>query len=54
MKDQNKRQSTPLSSSMVEDKAMEKLKKRARDLGLIVNAGSGRAEKTAKKKGDKK
>ena len=54
MKDQNKQPRPPLSSSMVEDDAMEKLKKRARDLGLIVNAGSGKAAKTAKQKGGKK
>jgi hypothetical protein len=40
---------------MVEDKATEKLKKRAQDLGLIVNAGLGKAAKpTGKKKGGKK
>lgn len=30
-----------LSPAMVEDDATERLKKRARDLGLIVNAGAG-------------
>ena len=40
---------------MVEDKATEKLKKRAQDLGLIVNAGLGKAAKpTGKKKGGTK
>ncbi|MBC7930668.1 MAG: hypothetical protein H7Z38_08875 [Rubrivivax sp.] len=36
MKSKDKRQQTP---SMVEDGAIERLKKRAQDLGLIVNAG---------------
>ena len=43
---------------MIEDKATEKLKKRAQKLGLIVNAGadkSGSKPKAEnKKKGDKK
>ena len=45
-----------LSPAMVEDKATERLKKRAQDLGLIVNAGKGKgsaAEPTVKKKGGK-
>lgn len=36
-------------AEMVEDKATEKLKKRLRDLGLIVNAG--KADKPKKKGG---
>ncbi len=36
MKSKDKRQQAP---SMVEDGAIERLKKRAQDLGLIVNAG---------------
>ena len=48
-------QPPPLSSSMVEDKATEKLKKRLRDLGLIINAGAGKATKpVGKKKGSRK
>ena len=47
----NRRQQPPLSSSMVEDDATERLKKRLRDWGLIVNAGAG---KNAKPKGNKK
>jgi hypothetical protein len=42
---------------MVEDKATEKLKKRLRDWGLIVNAGAGKTAKpkpAGKKKGEKK
>ncbi len=31
---------------MIEDKATEKLKKRAQDLGLIVNASAGENEST--------
>lgn len=52
MKDKNTGQVSP---AMVEDKATERLKDKARDLGLIVNAGAGK-EKTPpeKKKGDKK
>ena len=49
------RQRPPLSSSIVEDGAAEGLKKRLRDLGLIVNAGGGKtATPTVKKKGGKK
>jgi hypothetical protein len=41
-----------LAPAIVEDKAIEKLKKRAQDLGLIVNAGVGRvAAQAPKKKG---
>ena len=55
MKDKNNQQAPRLSASMVEDEAIEKLKKRARDLGLIVNAGLGKAAKpTGKKKDSKK
>lgn len=47
---------------MIEDKATEKLKKRAQDLGLIVNAGADKnrprpkaeSKKVSKKKGSKK
>ena len=52
MKGKNNQQPPPrLSASMVEDKATEKLKKRAQDLGLIVNAG---ARKPAKPAGQKR
>lgn len=56
MKGQNdERRRPPLSSSVVEDGATEGLKKRLRDLGLIVNAGSGKPAKPQnKKKGGKK
>jgi hypothetical protein len=55
MKDKNNRQQPPLSSSMVEDKATERLKKRLQDWGLIVNAGAGKSAKpTGKKEGGKK
>lgn len=43
--------------AMIEDKATEKLKKRAQDLGLIVNAGADKskpATKPEKKKANKK
>ena len=44
-----------LAPSMVEDKFTEELKKRAQDLGLIVNAGADKAAKpTSKKKGGKR
>lgn len=47
-----KNNQTRIKPGMVEDKATEKLKKRAQDLGLIVNASSGKASKpTGKKKG---
>ena len=42
MKDKNTEQSSSLSARMVEDDATERLKKRAQDLGLIVNAGAGK------------
>ena len=55
MKGKNSQQRPPLSSSMVDDKATERLKKRLKDLGLIVNAGAGKTAKPAgKKKGGKK
>lgn len=53
MKDKNNQQQPALSSPMVEDKATEKLKKRAQDLGLIVN-GDKDARPTGKKKGGKR
>ena len=53
MKGKNNQREPPLSASMVEDKATEKLKKRLRDLGLIVNAGKP-AKLTDKKKNGKK
>ena len=43
MKDENNQQQ---SSAMVEGKATEELKKRAQDLGLIVNASAGENEST--------
>lgn len=55
MKGKNDQRRPPLSSSIVEDDAAEKLKKRLRDLGLIVNAGAGKPARPAgKKKGGKK
>jgi hypothetical protein len=33
---------------MIDDKATEKLKKRAQDLGLIVNASAGKKQNTNK------
>lgn len=42
MKDKNNNQSPSLSARMVEPEAIEKLKKRAQDWGLIVNAGVGK------------
>lgn len=53
MKDKNTQREPRLSAAMVEDKATEKLKKRLRDLGLIVNAGKP-AKLTDKKPGGKK
>jgi len=43
MKDENYQQQSP---AVVEDKATEELKKRAKDLGLIVNADAGGDEGT--------
>lgn len=55
MKAKDNRRRPLLSSSMVEDDATERLKKRLRDMGLIVNAGVGNTAKPAgKKKGGKK
>ncbi len=55
MKGKNDQTQTPLSSPIVDDKATEGLKKRLRDLGLIVNAGAGKnAKQAGKKKGGKK
>ena len=55
MKGKNDQRRPPLSSPVVEDGATERLKKRLRDLGLIVNAGAGKnAKPTGKKKGGKK
>ena len=52
MKRKDDRNESRLAPAMVEDKATERLKKRAQDLGLIVNAGAGRAaEQAGKKKG---
>lgn len=54
MKDKNTKQPSPLSSRMVEDDATEKLKKRLRDMGLIVNASVGKAPELTRKKSSKK
>lgn len=55
MKGKNDQRQPPLSSSMVEDGAAEWLKKRLKDLGLIVNAGAGKTIKPAgKRKGGRK
>ncbi len=51
MKGKDKQQQSP---KMVEDDATEKLKKRARDLGLIVNAGAGKTTPAATQKKDAK
>ena len=51
MKDKNTNQSPSLSARMVEPEETEKLKKRARDLGLIVNTGVGKTtQPTGKEK----
>ena len=39
---------------MIEDKATEKLKEKARDLGLIVNAGAAAGTKSKPKSKDSK
>jgi hypothetical protein len=53
MKRKNEQDGPRLAPAMVEDKATERLKKRAQDLGLIVNAGVGKPTGQAgKKKGD--
>ena len=55
MKGKNDHRQPPHSSSVVEDEATERLKKRLQDWGLIVNAGAGKTDKpTGKKKGGKK
>ena len=55
MKGKNDQRQTPLSPSIVDDKATERLIKPLQDLGLIVNAGGGKPAKPAdKKKGGKK
>lgn len=55
MKGKNNQHEQRLSPAMVEDKAIERLKKRAQDLGLIVNAGNkATAAKQASKKKDGK
>ena len=54
MKNETNKQSLPLSARMVGDESMEKLKKRLRDMGLIVNAGDGAAVKPINKKKDGK
>jgi hypothetical protein len=53
MKGKNEQDGPRVAPAMVEDKATERLKKRMQDLGLIVNAGVGKATGQAgKKKGD--
>ncbi len=49
---QNEQSGRPprLAPLMVEDKATEKLKKRARDLGIITNAGAGKTTQSVGKK----
>lgn len=54
MKGKNDQQQPPLASSMVEDRPAEWLKKRLKDLGLIVNAGAGKTATPAGKKKDGK
>lgn len=55
MKDKNNTQFPSLSARMVEPEETERLKKRAQDLGLIVNAGANKADsQNGKKKGGKK
>lgn len=55
MKGKKEQRQPPLSSSMVEDGAAEWLKKRLKDLGLIVNTGAGKTIKpTGKRKGRQK
>jgi hypothetical protein len=45
MKSMSAKHSSPLSARMVEDETAEKLKKRLRDMGFIVNAGDSKAPK---------
>lgn len=47
MKHEHDRNGQRLAPAMVEDKATERLKKRAQDLGLIVNAGLGKPARGA-------
>jgi hypothetical protein len=54
MKVKNDQRQPPLSSSIVEDKATERLKQRLKDWGMIVNAGAGKPAKPAGKKKDVK
>ncbi len=54
MKNEKTKQSAPLSARMVEDEAAERVKKRLRDMGLIVNAGVGKATQLTSKKKDAK
>ena len=55
MKAQDNQKRPPPSPSIVEDDATERMKKRLQDLGLIINAGSGKpAGRAGKKKGGKK
>ncbi len=55
MSSENTKQPSPLAAQMVEDEATEKLKKRARYAGLIVNASVGKSPKQpVKKEGTKK
>ncbi len=54
MKDKNNGQSPELSAQMVEPEATERLKKRARDLGLIVNTGAKVTKPPDKKEDSKK
>ena len=55
MKSKDGQKGARLAPAMVEDKAIERLKKRAQDLGLIVNAGAGRhTERAGKKSGGSK
>ena len=54
MRDKNTEESPSLSARMVEPEETERLKKRARDMGLIVNTGvSKKDSSTSKKKGSK-
>lgn len=50
MKSKDGQKDSRLAPAMVEDKATERLKKRAQDLGLIVNAGLGGAARQSDKK----
>ncbi len=52
MKSKNNQREPLLSPLTVENKATEKLKRRAQDLGLITNAGADKAAKPMGKKKD--